>query len=126
MPDTNVLISVALFPNSISTQALHEAMNEHTLVICTYIIAELEEVFNRKFPDKINHLRAYMSKLAYELCPTPIVTADTPAMRDEDDRPILQAAIDENVDVILTCDKDFHALDIIRPRIVQPSEFLKN
>jgi len=123
MPDTNVLTSAALFPGSRFTTALFKAMHEHTLVICTYILEELKEVFDRKFPHKGVQLDDFLSKLAYEQCPTPEAGNDTPAMRDEDDRPILQAAIDANVDVILTGDKDFHAIDIVRPRIVSPADF---
>ncbi len=122
--DTNVLISAALFPNSKTEAALFKAMREHTLLICTYVLEEAQEVFARKFPQKAAHLDILMSKLAYELCYTPKVKADTPAMRDEDDRPILQAAIDAEADAILTGDNDFSALDIERPAIISPAAFL--
>ena len=123
MPDTNVLTSAALFPDSKFASALIQAMQEHTVVVCTYTIEELHEVFDRKFSDKVGHLNAFMSKLSYELCSTPEITDKTPAMRDEDDRPILQAAIDADVDIVLTGDKDFHVLGLVRPRILAPSEF---
>jgi len=123
MPDTNVLVSAALFPNSQFTSALLKAMQEHTLVICDYITEEAREVFDRKFPEKLDRFDGFLSSLAYELCATPQINPDTPAMRDEDDRPILQAAIDEDVDVILTGDKDFLVLDIVKPRILAPAEF---
>ena len=49
------------------------------------------------------------------------------SMRDEDDRPILQAAIETVADAILTGDKGFHALDLDmeRPKIISPSDFLQ-
>jgi putative PIN family toxin of toxin-antitoxin system len=125
MLDTNVVISAALFTNSKTAFAVAKAMREHTLLICTYVIKEAQEVFNRKFPNKISSLEVFLSKTAYELCYTPNVNADTPNMRDEDDRPILQAAIDAQADIILTGDNDFHALDILRPMIIAPADFLK-
>ncbi len=85
---------------------------------------EAQEVFARKFPNKIAHLDVLLSKLAYELCYTPIVKDDTPAMRDENDRPILQAAIEAEADAILTGDNDFHALNIERLAILSPAEYL--
>ena len=123
MPDTNVLTSAALFPDSKFSLALADAMQEHTLVICSYILEELQEVFDRKFPDKVQQLDTFLSSLAYELCSTPDIRSDTPAMRDEDDRPILQAAIDSDVDVVLTGDKDFHAIGLDYPKIISPADF---
>ncbi len=121
--DTNILVSAALFPNSKTATALFKAMQEHTLLICTYVMEEAQDVFARKFPHKAAHLDILLSKLAYELCYTPNVKADTPDMRDEDDRPILQAAIDAEADAILTGDNDFRALDIERPAIISPADF---
>ncbi len=124
MLDTNVVISAALFPNSKTALAVLKAMREHTLLVCTYVIAEAQDVFARKFPNKTANLDAFLSKTAYELCYTPRVSAATPEMRDEDDRPILQSAIDAEADMILTGDNDFHALDIERPMIVTPADYL--
>ena len=128
MPDTNVLVSAALFPNNKTAFALSRAMREHTLIICTYVLEELRSVFARKFPDKIDRLESFLSKLTYELCATPGVNPTTPDMRDEDDRPILQAAIEAEADAILTGDNDFHALNlnIERPIIISPAVFLQD
>ncbi len=83
-----------------------------------------QPVFARKFPHKTTQMDILLSKLTYEICYTPKVSGSTPVMRDENDRPILQAAIDADVDIILTGDKDFHALDIERPQILTPADFL--
>jgi putative PIN family toxin of toxin-antitoxin system len=126
MIDTNVMVSAALFPQSKVALALSRAMQSHTLVVCTYALEELQDVFQRKFPNKIGRLNAFLSNLVYELCRTPKINANTPEMRDEDDRPILQAAIDAEVDAILSGDDDFHAMNIERPRIISPSYFLND
>jgi putative PIN family toxin of toxin-antitoxin system len=118
--DTNILISAALFPSSETANVLIRAVRDHSFVICTYVLEEAQSVFARKFPQKIAHLDVFFSKLAYELCYTPQVSEITPEMRDENDRPILQAAVDAEVDAILTGDKDFHALALSHPRILSP------
>lgn len=124
MVDTNILVSAALFPTSMTALALFQATREHTILICTYTLEELDRVFSRKFAHKKPALDAFLSKLAYELCYTPSVKDSTPDMRDEDDRPILQAAIDADANAILTGDKDFFALDFERLMIVSPNDFL--
>jgi len=124
MLDTNVLVSATLYQNSKTALALSRAMREHTFIICTYCLEELQSVFERKFPNKTASLNSYLSKLAYELCYTPSINSRTPNMRDEDDRPILQAAIDAGADAILTGDNDFHALDIEHPLIISPADLL--
>jgi len=124
MIDTNILVSAALFQNSKTAQALSLAVQNHTLIICTYVLEEVQSVFKRKFPDKTAGLDYFLSKLAYELCYTSKINDKTPKMRDEDDRPILQAAIDAGADAILTGDDDFHALDINYPKIISPADLL--
>jgi len=121
MLDTNILVSASIYPSGKVAAALSRAAQRHTLVICTHVIEELESVFERKFPHKIEQLDTFISALAHEICGTPKVNDSTPAMRDEDDRPIIQAAIEANVDAILTGDEDFYTLDIERPMILRPS-----
>lgn len=45
-------------------------------------------------------------------------------MRDVYDYPILATAILEDVDVLISGDKDFAAVDTDRPEILTPTEFL--
>ena len=52
MLDTNILVSAALFPESKVVTELSGAMREHTLLICTCVLEELQAVFERKFPHK--------------------------------------------------------------------------
>lgn len=123
--DTNVLVSAALFPSSQVARALESAAKRHEMIICTYVLEEVQSVFERKFPGRKSGLDRFLSSFAYELCYTPRVTVTTPKMRDENDRPILQAAINEDVDAILTGDKDFAALHIARPVILTPAMLLE-
>ncbi len=71
MIDTNVLVSAILFPKSKLSMILWDIMLKHKLVLCSYTIDELHLVFERKFPDKINYLEAFLYEMTYELIYTP-------------------------------------------------------
>jgi predicted nucleic acid-binding protein len=45
-------------------------------------------------------------------------------IRDDNDYIILHTAIIEDIDILITGDKDFAAVDIERPEILSPSEYL--
>lgn len=42
------------------------------------------------------------------------------------DQPILNSAIMFDVDIIVTGDKDFLCLELERPKIIRPLEFIEN
>lgn len=68
----------------------------------------------------------FLSKLSFELVYSPkkIEGERLFDIKDENDYIILHAAIIEDVDVLITGDKDFAAVDIDRPEILTPIEFL--
>jgi predicted nucleic acid-binding protein len=45
-------------------------------------------------------------------------------LRDNDDLPVLASAILENVDILLTGDKDFAELSLKHPLILPPAQFV--
>lgn len=45
-------------------------------------------------------------------------------IRDEMDYPVLYSAIVEDVDILITGDKDFSDIDIEKPEILTPNEFV--
>ena len=47
-------------------------------------------------------------------------------IRDPKDRPILRAALDANVDLFLTGDKDFLSLDMEHPKCMTVAQFLES
>ena len=64
--------------------------------------------------------------LALEVVPTPIEEIEKENLvRDVADRPILRAALNAKVDVILTGDKDFIVSGISNPRIMTAAEFIE-
>jgi len=127
MLDTNILISIIIFNSARLKKLLVKICQEHTLVLGSYIINELEDVIDRKFPGKQRHLQDFLVNLPYELEYTPDIILEETAikMRDIKDIPVLYSAILADVDILITGDKDFEDVDIERPEIMTATEFLE-
>ncbi len=72
--DTNILISAALFPDSVPAQAFMKAVTPPCIaLVCDYSIDEMRRVFNRKFPHRIPDYERFLSMLVFsvEIIPTP-------------------------------------------------------
>lgn len=123
--DSNVFVSAILYPDSISSNAFHEATMNHKVIICDYQINELILVFKKKFPDKLSVLKVYLSVFEsfIDFVKVP-KTKSKYNIRDSKDEPILRTALYYGVDVILTGDKDFLSLKIDGLKILSPSEFV--
>jgi len=126
MLDTNVLISMILFPSARFMQMLEGITRKHTLVLSSFVVEELLDVAERKFPAKKDAVDRFLSSLGYELVYTPHkMPSNLFAIRDKKDYPVLYTAIVENVDVLITGDKDFTDVVIEKPEIVTPAEFIE-
>ena len=127
--DTNILISAALSSKGTPYKAFLKAVTHPNRgIICDQNIEELRRIFNRKFPDKIDHLEHFLSValMAMEVVPTPSDTLETETLiRDVADRPILRAAISARAEVLLTGDKDFLESGVTNPHILTAAEFLE-
>ncbi len=121
--DTNILISAILFPNSVVAKTLLYVVLEHNMVLCSQNICEFKAVIMRKKPSKVNDVLSFLEQISYELIPDSTDLACE--IRDVKDQPILNAAINADVDIILTGDKDFLSLGLERPRCVSVREFRK-
>jgi len=127
MIDTNIFISAILFPDSTPSKVVEKVLDEYHLVLCSQIIEELHEVFDRKFNHKISSLEDFLSKLSYELVYTPqrIDKKEYPDIKDQKDLPILVSSILGDVDYLITGDIGFFDVEIERPEIITAREFLK-
>jgi len=64
--------------------------------------------------------------LPFELVYTPkVITKDLFQIRDEMDYPVLYSAIIEDVDILITGDKDFESIEVEKPEILSPKQFLE-
>lgn len=126
MLDTNVLISMVLFRGKGFLQMLEYITQNHSLVLSTFVIDELIEVTNRKFPSKRPIIDYFLSNLSYELVYTPTyIPSNLFQIRDSNDYPVLYSAITNDIDIFITGDKDFQEIDINRLEILTPTEFIQ-
>jgi len=97
MFDTNILISAGIFAGKYTTDLTLRIADEHTIVLSTRIIDELQEVTALKFPDKKSALERFLKRLSYEIAYTPAEIDEDiyPKIRDKKDYPILASAIIE-------------------------------
>jgi len=126
MLDTNVLVMSAVLSSSYINRMLDLLAEQHTIVLCTYVIDELKRITAEKFPDKSILIDEFLTRLPYELIYTPdkIDASKYPDIRDIKDLPVLVSAINDDVDVLITADKDFAPLDMKRPEILTPHAFV--
>ena len=117
MTDTNILISIAVFNSSSLDGILSYICLNHTLVLSSYILEEVQNVVKRKFPDKITNVNEFLARLPFELEYTPheLPKHNLFKIRDIKDEPILYSSITADVDIIITGDNDFAEVDIERP-----------
>jgi predicted nucleic acid-binding protein len=105
---------------------IYKATIKHQLVLSSYIIDELFDVVERKFPDKIKNIDIFLTRLPYELVYTPKeLNTKLFNIDDIDDYPVLYSAITEDVDLLITGDTGFDNVEIEKPEIITPSEFLE-
>jgi putative PIN family toxin of toxin-antitoxin system len=125
MFDTNVLISLMLFPNERFNGMMEYVFREHKLVLSSLIVEELCEVVKEKFPKKAKAVDRLLSKMSYELVYAPKeLKSGLFEIRDKTDYPVLYMAVIEDVDVFITGDKDFKDVKLEKPEILSPCEFI--
>ena len=128
--DTNVLVSAALFPQGLARRALVEAVEgPDDAMVCDYSLAELNDVFIRKFPDDVFLLPQFMTYLeqGVKTVSTPEASLELEVrLRDPNDQPILRAAMASHTDIILTGDKDFLDAGLTHPEAMSPHDYLKH
>ena len=127
MIDTNLLVSAFVLSSSYLLKLVDIIAEDHKIVLSTYGIDELKRVTQYKFPAKYDLLESFLRELPYELVYTPekIDKSKYPPIRDIKDLPILVSAMIEDVDILLTNDIDFTSLEIEKPEILTPKDFLE-
>jgi putative PIN family toxin of toxin-antitoxin system len=124
--DANIIISAGLFPDSPVGEVLKHIVQNHNLLLCQYTLDELTDVFERKFKNRIEYLNEFVRDLKYELVNTEINNyRKYPQIRDKDDMPLLVSALESNVDVLVTGDKDFEEIIIKKPKIMKPRNYIE-
>lgn len=126
MIDTNVLISLLVFSSKKMNRMIECIFTEHQLVLSSYIVKELKDVVRRKFAGKAGVVDTLLAKMNYEYVYAPDVLDETLfEIRDVKDYPVLYTAILEDVDILVTGDNDFNDVDVEKPEILTPAEFVE-
>ena len=126
MLDTNVLISALLFPSKKFDSIMEYIFTEHELVLSSYVVDELKRAVRRKFPQKEADIERLLFLMSFEYVYTPDeIDRKLFVIRDVKDYPVLYTAIIEDVDVLITGDKDFTDIVLEKPEIVTPTEFVE-
>ena len=126
MVDTNIWISLFVFKGKKFDELLSKVCLNHTLVMSSYIIDELFEVIDKKFPGKTEALENFLARIPYDIV---INSGETHNVlnvniRDKNDEEVLISAVQANVDLFITGDKDFNDINLSKPVILTPTEFL--
>ena len=125
MLDTNVLLSALLFPGARMNRMMQAIFEEHRLVLSSFVVEELIYVVKRKFPGKLQAVDQLLAAMSFELAYTPQeLEQGLFEIRDTKDYPVLYTAIREDVDVLVSGDKDFSDVNVERPEILTPAQFL--
>lgn len=66
MLDTNVLISLLLFPNPRMNAMMERIFIEHELVLSSFVVEELKAVVQRKFSTKEKAVDNLLMKMSYD------------------------------------------------------------
>lgn len=125
--DSNILFSAIAFPGSTARLVVERIFQTGTLVVCSYSIDEINMVFARKLPNKIDVWEEFLKTAPIELVDTPygLKEQELPYIRDEKDIPILASVLLSQPDCFVTGDKDFHTDEIEkRIKVLTPAEFL--
>lgn len=127
MLDTNVLISALLFPGTKMDAMMNYIFTNHQLVLSSYVVDELKNVVRRKFPGKEMIINKLLMMMSFEYVYTPgSMESGLFNIRDIKDYPVLYTAIIEDVDILVTGDKDFSDIDVEKPKIMSPTQFMEN
>ena len=124
--DSNVFISIVVFGSKTLSKMLVDICEHHTLVMSSYVIDEISRVVREKFPGKVSAMDNILFNLPYEPEFTPHILPNHGMfkIRDPKDEKVLYSAITADVDVLITNDNDFFDIELERPEIIKPFDFI--
>jgi len=126
MLDTNILVSMIIFPGKMFLDMMENIIKHHKLVLSSYVLEELSDVVVRKFPKREKAFKKFLAAIPYEKFITPQdMDLSLFEIRDAMDYPVLYSAIVAKTDVLITGDKDILTVENIdRPEILTAREFV--
>jgi predicted nucleic acid-binding protein len=126
--DTNVLFSAFLSGRrSVCAQLLSLAPKQDAVYLCDFVIAEMLDIVNRKLPERKSGVNAFLASFPYKTVPSPALPAGHPALakiNDPKDAVILNAAIQNNIEIIVSGDPHFQNAKINELKVLSPAAYL--
>jgi predicted nucleic acid-binding protein len=110
MVDANILIAGAGWPRFPYEVLQHAVQDDFTLVLSPLVIDEARRHILRLVPEALEQFEEFLTSCDYEQVPTPSkreLEAYSDLVRDPTDIPIALAAINAQVDCLVTQDRDF-------------------
>lgn len=123
MLDTNVLISALIFGGTPRQLIGKLLLIGHEIYISDYVENEFWNKIHLKWPQKEEDLRRAYQKMDFIHCPS--TSEKLGEVRDKKDIPVLSDALYNNIDILLTGDKDFLESEIKRPIIFSPKMLME-
>jgi putative PIN family toxin of toxin-antitoxin system len=121
--DTNVLISALVFGGQAGELLDKLFDSEHELYVSEYIDSEFKEKLKIKWGDKAEKIYELYRRLDINFCES--TNEKLGELRDDKDVPVLSDAIYNNIDIILSGDKDFLEADLEYPLIYSPAMMME-
>jgi len=123
--DTNVFYSIIFRPSDNMNFLLFKILKEHELFVPDVIFNEILNIANRKNDNGVCKVREFFRLIPHKrLEKINDVAPEMFWIRDPNDYLVLYASIVANADVFVTGDKDFLEVEIEKPEILTPREFL--
>lgn len=119
--DTNVLISALIFPG-VSSEVFDAIIQNHTIILSEWILAEFTDKCREKFKIPVNVLSEITQHLREKIIIEEPIGQKPEICRDPDDNNILWLAQHVSADLLVTGDQDllvlknFKNTQIISPR----------
>lgn len=129
MVDANVLLSAIIFrsPNALRVIE-HASSDDNELTLSSWVIGEVRRVVAKKWPKRAGSLEALLLAMRYELVQTPPndeIEWGLFEIRDPMDYPVLYSAVFADVDVFITGDRDFAGVDVGKPAVLTPIDYVR-
>lgn len=109
MVDANVLVAGLVWPRWPYALLQHAVASDFQLVLSPYIIEEARRHLARIAPVALPDLEEFLRTSEYEAVPDPtfdVVAARSALVRDPKDIPVAVAALQAQVDLLISHDKD--------------------
>jgi putative PIN family toxin of toxin-antitoxin system len=114
MLDANILIAGVVWPRWPYEVVQHALRGDFHVVLSNYIIQQATRRFRMRFPAYLDRFDELMQTCQYELVPDPTraqVDRNMDLVRDPSDVPLALAAINAEVDYLVSEDKDLTVQD---------------